>query len=54
MRKEWLTPFSEALIIRFGHNSLSIKTIAFGFQWSRKAPTAVGVSTGANWFNRND
>lgn len=36
MKKDRLTPFLEAPMIRFGQSSLSISTIAFGFQYPQE------------------
>ena len=42
------TPRRRAVTIRLGQSSLSTKTPSAGRQWSRKAATAAGPSTGAN------
>ncbi|MNQ68788.1 hypothetical protein D3C85_833520 [compost metagenome] len=44
------TPRFLAVVSRLGHSSLSTKTPMVGRQWSRKAATAPGLSTGANWW----
>lgn len=47
--KELLTPLSAADMIRFGHNSLSMRSIKLGFQYPMKFSIASGQSRGANY-----
>jgi hypothetical protein len=46
--KELLTPFSAADIMRFGHSSLSMRSIKLGFQYPMNLSIASGQSRGAN------